>query len=710
MITCIDIEYKTTAVYHPDGYKYRDYTPFVADNFLVSIGVYSRPTVREFKEDLCDDNVGYYCFQHSTKEPTPSAFDVIQNELDSTDLLIGHHIKSDLLWLLECGFEYSGALWDTQIAEFVILRGIKKGTSLDALGERYQVVNKKLGELVDDYLKRDVTFDEIPWNTVEAYGKRDVTSTGEIFLQQVEMLQTQENATLLRSFKMMCDFIYPLIEMRRNGFKIDKEELKTIKQDYITEKIELEIQLREIASKVMGDIPIDLGSTKFRSQILFSREIINRRQWLDTFNIGTDKVKYNIKDSVFITLVRGNTRIIHRTTSSICNHCDGMGCIQKKTLTGNHYKKLPKCPECKGAGWLYTPQKEIAGFKLSPSSVQDVGANGFNTNKEALLRLKNKAGGDALIFIEGLMRLSAIDTYLNTFIRSIELRTHDDGILRTEFNQCVTSTFRLSSSGPNMQNQPREKTFPVRKCFVSRFEGGKLLDGDEGQLEFRVAGYLSGCPQVLEDINNGVDVHSRTRDIINEHKSTEKEGLKVIDRQDAKNDTFKPLYGGMSGSKRQVAYYKSFLERYFGVREWHEDLKNEALKTHKIRIPSGREYAFPGARRTNRGYVKESTRIVNYPVQGFATGDMVPLVVLKMYKFMKFTGCKSRLILTVHDDMIVDMHPDEIKSMPAIMKRAFDMLPAMLKEYYDIDFDYPLAVEIKQSITNNWMEMEVIDV
>ena len=147
------------------------------------------------------------------------------------------------------------------------------------------------------------------------------------------------------------------------------------------------------------------------------------------------------------------------------------------------------------------------------------------------------------------------------------------------------------------------------------------MESDYGQLEFRVAGLLSGCPVVLSDIQSGVDVHAFTRDTINEFDKT----LLQITRQDAKADTFKPLYGGQSGTPRQVSYYKAFMEKYSGIGAWQEELKREALRTKRVRLPSGREYAFPWARRLKGGYVAQSTNIVNYPVQGFATGDLVPL-------------------------------------------------------------------------------------
>ena len=80
--------------------------------------------------------------------------------------------------------------------------------------------------------------------------------------------------------------------------------------------------------------------------------------------------------------------------------------------------------------------------------------------------------------------------------------------------QCVTSTGRLSSRNPNFQNQPRAKTFPIRKVINSRFENGKIMEIDFAQLEFRTAVFLSQDKQGMEDIKNGVDVHQYTADII----------------------------------------------------------------------------------------------------------------------------------------------------------------------------------------------------
>ncbi len=108
--------------------------------------------------------------------------------------------------------------------------------------------------------------------------------------------------------------------------------------------------------------------------------------------------------------------------------------------------------------------------------------------------------------------------------------------------QCITATGRLSSRNPNFHNMPRSGTFPVPAAIVSRFENGKILEGDYSQLEFRVAAFLSQDQQAMEDVNNNVDVHAYTAEVIG------------VSRQDAKAHTFKPLYGGTTGTEAERRY------------------------------------------------------------------------------------------------------------------------------------------------------------
>jgi DNA polymerase-1 len=168
------------------------------------------------------------------------------------------------------------------------------------------------------------------------------------------------------------------------------------------------------------------------------------------------------------------------------------------------------------------------------------------------------------------------------------------------------------------------------------------------------------------------------------------------------------LYGGVTGTEDEKRYYTKFLEKYKDIKVWHEQLQSEAIRFKRIKLPTGREYSFPYAERTPWGGSTYGTQIKNYPVQGFATADIVPLACINIYKLMKEKNVKSLLVNTVHDSIVADVHPDEKYIMGKIFEQGTaDVIPA-LKEYYKIDFNVPLDTEIK--IGYNWLDMEEIKI
>jgi DNA polymerase-1 len=162
----------------------------------------------------------------------------------------------------------------------------------------------------------------------------------------------------------------------------------------------------------------------------------------------------------------------------------------------------------------------------------------------------------------------------------------------------------------------------------------------------------------------------------------------------------------MSGSDDEKRYYKAFLEKYKDIAKWHENLQSDAIQYKKVKLPSGREYAFPYAQRQAWGGSSYSTQIKNYPVQGFATADIVPIACINAYKMMKYSNVKSLLINTVHDSIVVDAHPDEITAMTKILNRATRNVIDSLYEFYKVEFNVPLDTELK--IGDNWLDMQEI--
>ena len=210
---------------------------------------------------------------------------------------------------------------------------------------------------------------------------------------------------------------------------------------------------------------------------------------------------------------------------------------------------------------------------------------------------------------------------------------------------------------------------------------------------------LSQDKVAMEEVSTGFDVHSYTAKIITE-------AGQPTSRQEAKAHTFAPLYGatGFGRTKAEAEYYSHFMDKYKGIAKWHKKLGDAAINLGRIKIPSGRQYAFPDVERRASGTPTHFTMIKNYPVQGFATGDIVPLVLLEIEKRLKQKKLKSLLVNTVHDSVVLDVHPAEEKAVVGLIKEINDNLKDILEKHYDIDVNVPMLLESK--IGNNWLDVK----
>ena len=507
--------------------------------------------------------------------------------------------------------------------------------------------------------------------------------------------------------KLSMDMLDALIDIERAGIKISNEKLAKIKEDYQAEYDQLYSDLMDIAEIAMGDTPINLDSPDDRSKLLYSREVVDKTAWKEAFNIGTEqrghtkkqKRKTKMSPTMFKETVKQLAPVFRKTRGQRCEDCGGTGRKRNRLKSGALSKNYVRCKTCGGTGVVYVQLHEPAGLRVIPRGPQDTAAAGFRTDKETLSEIRLELEGKAREFVDKYTRYSMIRTYLNTFVDSLEKYQDDRGFIHPNFNQCVTATGRLSSSRPNFQNMPRGATFPAREAIVSRYDGGFILEGDYSQLEFRVAGYLSKDPVIYEEVKSGFDVHSYTAEIMG------------VSRQDAKAHTFKPLYGGVLGTNREMAYYSAFRNKYQGVTEWHDKLQEEAVTTKQISLPSGREYAFPYAKYTRYGTTVGATSIKNYPVQGFATADLLPLALIRLHKSLKAMQQpvpKSKIINTVHDSIIMDVHPDERDWMINLLKRSMLCIPEECSREFGIDFDMPIEIELK--IGKDWLNLEELEI
>ena len=676
-ITVVDVE--TSFVTGENGKT--DPSPFNSRNKLVSVGI----------------NNEYLFFNHDERQDN-GAFIKVQNILDKTTLLIGHNLKFDLAWLYEVGFKYSGKVYDTMIGEYVLQRGVRKALSLKECCNRRKLSSKS--DATQDFINQGISFEMMPSKIVEEYGRQDIAVTRELYHSQVDDFKQAKNRNLVPTVKMMNSFLQVLTKMEMNGIQIDLDALHDVETKFKIEYDELREKIDTIIWERMGDTRINPASPEQLSWLIYGVKVVDKKKWAEAFNIGIDpqtkkqKKKPKLSRTQFTRMVAQMTQPIYKTRSHQCIHCSGQGRIQKIKVNGEPYKNLSPCHHCSGTGIIYEETKARAGFTLNPSFVSDVSEGGFKTDRVTLGKLTNTDDAELNEFIECITRYNALETYLNTFVEGIKSHCNKDGSLHPKFMQCVTATGRLSSRDHNFQNQPRGKTFPIRRVVTSRWEGGKILEMDFAQLEFRTAVFLSQDKQGMADIQNKVDIHQFTADVIG------------VSRQEAKGHTFKPLYGGMSGTESEKKYYKEFLVKYKDIAKWHDQLESDAINYKVVSLPSGREYAFPFARRMPWGSSSNSTQVKNYPVQGFATADIVPLTCIAVDNLMVQNKVKSLLINTIHDSVLIDVHPNEEDMIIDIVKKGARNVVPMMKEHYDIDFNVPLDTDVK--VGYNWLEMREV--
>ncbi len=283
-----------------------------------------------------------------------------------------------------------------------------------------------------------------------------------------------------------------------------------------------------------------------------------------------------------------------------------------------------------------------------------------------------------------------INTYIDVYKN---LCLNKGNIIHTTFNQTLTSTGRLSSSEPNLQNIPtrRDEGKTLRKIFVSKFEGGKIISADYNQIELRLLADMSNEEKLIESYNNGEDIHSMTASQIFGVPLSE---VSPAQRRDAKAVNFGIIYGisdyGLSQnikSTRNTAkeYINSYFTRYPRVKEFMDNNVAFAREKGFAKTMFGRIRNIPEI--SSSKYITRTfgERVaMNMPLQGTAS-DIIKLAMLKVDKAFKQNNLKSQLILQIHDELIVDVFPGESEKVKEILKTEMESV---------VELKVPLVVSI----------------
>ncbi len=318
---------------------------------------------------------------------------------------------------------------------------------------------------------------------------------------------------------------------------------------------------------------------------------------------------------------------------------------------------------------------------------------GYSTDVKVLERLKQHHEVPALILeYRNIAKLKS--TYTDNLSR---LRNPETNRIHTSYNQCGTATGRLSSSNPNLQNIPirTPEGRRIRSAFISSF-GHLLLAGDYSQIDLRVLAHYSKDPALLDAFNANVDVHRLTAsEIFHVSPALITNEMRRI----AKSINFGIVYGMSSfGLASQLNLSRKeaqrFIDRYFlcysGVSNFMESVVEEARENGYVSTLLGRRRALPDLKSSNRNRREFAERVaINTPIQGTAA-DIIKLAMLSVDQKLKEKSLKSRVILQIHDELVLEIAQEEEKICSELVQNSMQNVVAI---------DVPLVVNLE--ISNN---------
>lgn len=318
------------------------------------------------------------------------------------------------------------------------------------------------------------------------------------------------------------------------------------------------------------------------------------------------------------------------------------------------------------------------------------------------LKAKNKKQSR---FLELYTKYSKLRSLLVKNLRFFQLCCeHLDGKFLGKIHQGVTSTHRLASSGKpylfpglkkalrvQFQNLPRE----YKPLFKASREGWEIMEFDAAQLEFRVAAELCKDDVAIDDIINGVDVHSVTAKVLSESLG------KTITRQEAKAHTFAPLYGSRGKTQAEKDYVSFFRSKYSKIAKTQDEWAMKVANSKFLKTPLGMVYYWPNARVTESGSINVRTEVFNYPIQGSATAEIVPIGLICFW--YRTEGLPCRILNSVHDSVVVEFDPSKCREhlrRLAVKSMTLDVF-RFLRRVYRYEWGRtPLGVSIK--VSSHW--------
>ncbi|MEN6462656.1 MAG: DNA polymerase, partial [Syntrophomonas sp.] len=324
---------------------------------------------------------------------------------------------------------------------------------------------------------------------------------------------------------------------------------------------------------------------------------------------------------------------------------------------------------------------------------------GYSTGVDVLEKLY-----DEHEIIPYIMHYRQLTKLKSTYVDALQALIHPDtGRVHTIFKQALTTTGRLSSVEPNLQNIPvkMEEGRRIRKAFIARDEDWILLSADYSQIDLRSLAHISGDEMLIETFRQGVDIHTLTASQI---FRVPLEEVNYDLRRRAKAVNFGIVYGisdfglardtGVS-RKEAAVYIENYLDTYPGVRQYMQDIVEFGKKHGYVETLLKRRRYLPDLNAKNKMVQSFAQRMaLNTPIQG-TSADIIKLAMIKVYEELKAHNFKSQLLLQVHDELVLEVAREELEEVAILVKDCMENA-CIIK--------VPLEVSLETG--DNWYDMK----
>ena len=629
-VVCLDTEHTTKA-----------FRPYEPDFYMTCVGIVTEEGGERYAQIVW--------FDHADVSATENGLAIIQECIDTADLLVFHNAKHDIAVLHGFGVHFMDTkLWCTMITDYLIEgQNPMLSYKLNEVAKRYG-----LGEKIDevaDYWDRGVDTYDIPDWLLGPYCQQDCNLTLDIYFAQIPRV---DRADLWRVVNLQNEYTYVLEEMETNGLNISTERVAEIVKIY-------QDKLDEIAYSILKDVPLG------------DRINLSSPQQLSAFLFGGD-----------MKLVWQEWKIKTFKTQPYSTYSE-VECREKVPYVGMGFKKDKH------------GRKKDGYYKADKDTIRTLTAT---TAKQRVLK-------KALVqYSEWAKVISTLQGRKGD--KGLLAKIMPDGCIHPSLNQTITATGRLTSSNPNGQNLPRGNTSPVKTCFIPRYDG--IMQVDLSQIEWRDAAWLSQDEVMIDEINSGVDQHvSTVTDLMELVFVSKKDPTSKKNRDHAKVFNFRMIFGGTEWGyyldinmpnftiKKWQKIIKAFWKKYHGLDNYHKENVRFVFRNGYIKIPTGRWFKF------NKKYIKTGeltyavNQIKNFPIQGMSGGDILPLMAVIIRRGMRKMGLKSKFIITVHDSIVFDFLDEERERLARLCYKVGNNLGTYVQNYYNLDWNVQLECEVE---------------